>query len=58
MDIPDYQQINDEIPRNWIVNHIRFVDNFDLPDLRQEFDFVVQLEYDMYEQESDVEESS
>jgi hypothetical protein len=43
MDIPDYQQINDEIPRSWIVNHIRFVDNFDLPDSRQEFDFVVQL---------------
>lgn len=53
MDIPDYQQINDEIPKSWIVNHIRFVNNLDLPDLKQTFDFVVQLEYDMYEQESD-----
>ena len=53
MDVPDYQQINDEIPRTWIVNHIRFVDNLDLPDTTHTFDFIVQLEYDMYEQESD-----
>jgi hypothetical protein len=53
MEIPDYQQINDEISRSWKVDHIRFVDNLDLPDLKQTFDFVVQLEYDMYEQESD-----
>jgi len=58
IDIPENQQINDEIPRNWIVNHIRFVDNLDLPDLKHEIDFVVQLEYDMYEQESDGEESA
>ena len=55
MDTLDYQQINDEISRSWIVDNIRFVDNLDLPDSKQTFDFVVQLEYDMYEQESDEE---
>ena len=52
-DVLDYQQINDEIPKSWIVNNIRFVDNLDLPDSRRTFDFVVQLEYDYMEQEQD-----
>jgi hypothetical protein len=56
MDVLDYHQINDEIPRSWIVNHIRFVTNLDLPDSNP-FDFVVQLEYDYEEQEPDMDES-
>jgi len=45
------EQIRELIPNSWIVNNIRFVDNFGFDS--KEIDYIVQLEYDYTEQESD-----
>jgi hypothetical protein len=56
IDLHESRQINLEIPKNWIVDNIRFLDNFDLPDKTNTFDFIVQLEYDYTEQEDEEDE--